>query len=420
MRITKFYILNIFALIIEYSVIFFGTYFLLTNQNMIISSSVTGGLFLFLFIIIVLFKRRNPFDSDDITEQDIEDTYGKYHYLIDKANKMGDMSIKLGVTHTKDLQSPAFAMVNTIYVNKAYKVKEQYKAGLIAHELGHVLSGLNRKVYFLNARYSLIIGALLNVIGHRVQYSKIKIIRPITYIAFVLYYVINIVNKLVYFPFLKNDEHLANSFAVALGAGDSLRCYYFDSFSRTDKKLNIFDFAHPSPASMIEQMNLDFGYKENYATDVYAIDNVIKFVTNSASKEEKQIKMFKWYLNIGDPTNSFVQSKLGFMYANGIGTDVDYRASNAWFIKSVKNGVLKDYYYLAKNYQTVGKTDLAIRNYREAALNGVYRAFYDLGILLELNEETMAEAYVMYYEGSINNSKECARKLWNTLKQQVE
>ena len=412
----KFTLLNLTATLIEYIMIFLLSYYLIRKQDLM-WSLIDVGIILFIGLIIIFLTRSGKIVMDDsVTEEDIKKVFDKYKPLIEKAIEMKGREITLGVIKNSNIHAPALETKNYIYVNLAYPVKSIYMDGLIAHELGHAISGFTNQLFFTRLRLSIYLASMLKYFAGVLRNSKRGYIKAIRYIVFIPYVVLNTFNYFVLFPYMKREEHIANAYAIKLGAGDSLRCYYYSNMNKESDKLDLFDQVHPSLRDMIKLMNEVSGYKKDYEVDVYGVNSKVYYVDNFIDKDEKNIKIFNWYLNMADPKLSDVQSKLGFMYLNGVGTDKDFRKAISWYNKSVKNGLSKGYFNIAYAYEQLGKFEIAMSNYEEAIVHGVTQSYMKLGSLQEMSAETLEFAYETYYKGSVKGIPECIKKLTCTIK----
>ena len=95
---------------------------------------------------------------------------------------------------------------------------------------------------------------------------------------------LNAINLIILFPFMKREEYIANSNAIKLGAGDSLRCYYYSNIYKRSGNLDLFDLSHPKINDMLHAMNTEMNLVHDYETDVYAVDGVIHYVSNTKDK----------------------------------------------------------------------------------------------------------------------------------------
>ena len=65
------------------------------------------------------------------------------------------------------------------------------------------------------------------------------------------------------YQFVRKDEYIANDFAVKLGYGNELRCYYsFGLNNNSDRMLRLTDFMHPTIDNMINRLNKRLNIKE--------------------------------------------------------------------------------------------------------------------------------------------------------------
>ena len=83
-------------------------------------------------------------------------------------------------------------------------------------------------------------------------------------VLLVIIYVIFSLNNLIFvYQFVRKDEYIANDFAVKLGYGNELRCYYsFGLNNNSDRMLRLTDFMHPTIDNMINRLNKRLNIKE--------------------------------------------------------------------------------------------------------------------------------------------------------------
>ena len=98
---------------------------------------------------------------------------------------------------------------------------------MIAHELGHAISGISHFTFIPSLKVSTFISRILYLTIVAMFNSKKKWLNVISYILYVPYYIVNLNNILFTFYFLRDDEITANNIAIDLGYGEYgvVRCF---------------------------------------------------------------------------------------------------------------------------------------------------------------------------------------------------
>ena len=150
-----------------------------------------------------------------------------------------------------------------------------YLTGIVAHELGHAISGVSNYTLLASLKPSTLISKTLYLTIVALEDKKHWLLKMLMYCLLVLYVIFSLNNIIFTYPFLISDEFTANSIAVNLGYGESLRCYYglalFDEDSNFIRKL---DFMHPKVSSMLDKINKELDITDEYL-NFYSIGGVL-------------------------------------------------------------------------------------------------------------------------------------------------
>lgn len=407
MNRTTFLFTNIIVTILEY----IGLFYLLSwsFQSNQIAASIVGFLLMISVLIVLAVKRSGIQTVEQTEETSLE--LSQYEALVKQANQFTKKKISIGVIDNKNVMASAMEYNDQIYINLAFSLPDHVKIGVVAHEIGHVISGSSNKILFAQVRFSTLISSILKYAGNTLGYHKNVASKGLRYVVYGMYRLVNMVNVFVLFPYMKQEERIANSYAIQLGAGDSLRCYYARFMRQSGSKLDPFDLSHPSVTEMIEAMNKEMKYTHDYEIDIYAVDDHIYYIDHAEEQANKDKKVFQYYYHVADKHKDFVCYRLGLYYKDGKGTNVDFDASIKWFHRALQLGYQKASYQLGLIYEKQELYEQAIHFYSLAMEYGMIQSYSKLGFLLEQDETTMFDAYLVYYNGAIKKDLNCKKKL---------
>lgn len=257
-------ILNIIFTIIEYYIIY-----LIINKTMInskiISLIITFCILLICILLSLLIYKKDIFK--DVLETNKTKTE-KYSKILDpfvkEINDKYHLNCILRYVDLDIKPNPAWCFENYIYINIAYASADEELLGVCAHEIGHIYSGLNKRLFYFMFRLSTILSMIVSL-GIRVicpLIKKNKILNILLYLIYSIlltaYILLNYINLLIVFPFLRQDEVTANSFSVNVNKGKELIYYYLsidnEKPNTSLKLLKIIDFEHPKVSKMINIM----------------------------------------------------------------------------------------------------------------------------------------------------------------------
>ena len=270
MKKGLFIILNLISVIIEYTIIYLFFRFIL-KKVFLISIIMTFIIFILMVLIVVyaniVLRKSKIEDKSRPCEEEI----------IKIINKCSEIYNKKFYLHyvSAPQPNPAWCISNHIYINNQYRCSNIYLPGVVAHELGHAISGISNYTFIPSLKISTLISRVfyLTIIS-LINIDK-KITNIIARIFYIPFYIINLNNLIFTYHFLKEDEFTANSVAVKLGYGEYLRCYYATVLKYDDNKLfRKADLMHPSIKLMIEKINFELGIKKELV-DIYYINNIL-------------------------------------------------------------------------------------------------------------------------------------------------
>lgn len=270
MKKGLFIILNIFSVLLEYFIIYLF-FRILLHKNLIISLIMTIVILLImaLFVIYanVVLRKVSIEDKERPCEKE----------LLELIRKVEEKYHKKFYLHyvSAPQPNPAWCIGRHIYINNEYRSDEVFLPGVIAHELGHAISGISDYIFIPSIKLSTTISRVLHLTIVAMYNAKKKWLNVSAKILFFPYYIINLNNIIFTYHFLRDDEIAANSIAVKLGYGEHLRSYYgLANYYGEDPFLRKCDFFHPSISKMISIMNKDMKLKKELL-NIYSINNLL-------------------------------------------------------------------------------------------------------------------------------------------------
>lgn len=302
-RNFRFVLLNILSTLIEYAIIFCFLYFIF-KLSLKVSLISLGILFvIFCFITIFAFigiqmpsKKSNNEENKDFVI---------FNEIVENANKKYNLKLKV-IFEKVPQPNPAFSIGKTIYINTNFNINADYSCGVIAHEVGHAISGLSNLTAVASLRPSTIFCNLFRLIVMACAAKDTIFTKVIGTIFYVLYILFSLGNLVVLYPFMREDEIIANNYATELGYGAELRVYYSDYIDSDMPKLyKMADNVHPSANLMVDRLTSKLGLKGIEKSLFYCNDNLynsnvdtltltlnnIKVIMSGAIKSEKLKKI---------------------------------------------------------------------------------------------------------------------------------
>lgn len=279
MRKYLFVLSQIFSIIIEYLFLFVLFYYIF-KIGIIISISIVGALLVTGLILTLL---ANHTINHDTTEEKEEKKY--YDECMEVVNKGKTLykGLKTNLIYLSiSGQGVAFSAGKNIYINNSMirGFNIDYIKGIVAHEVGHEISGLCRLSFLSTMKMSTIISKMLMLVFNGLYLTHKKFLLPICYLLVGLIVLFSLNNIVFTYPFLINDEYYANKMAISLGYGEGLRCYYgLVCEDSTDKLLVFLDFTHPRISKMLDKTNKDLGISEDLTNCYYVGDSLYRYFT---------------------------------------------------------------------------------------------------------------------------------------------
>lgn len=351
---------------------------------------ITGFIILVMHIAIFLKQhQRNPFgESKDIKEVDIDN---KFHDMIEKAEKLKGTKIPVKFIEFKRLHYPAFYHKDTVYINQTdQSYPPQYIEGMIAHELGHAISGYIDDYVFAQVKMSNFARAIIVNVRMAIMNKKNKEVNK--YLEGFLYYLMRFLtwfDEIILFKYLRREEYEANKNACLISDGHSLRTYYYHVHRRRRRQRYEFDVIHPSPKSMILRMEKYMDLDE-YNKDVYAVDNKIYYVVNKMNVKEQNIAKYNYYIHRADQDSPYVNNKISECYFRGKGVKKDIESALKYALKAESQGSEKGYYNIGVCYEMKEDYENALIYFNKAHNKGSSSAARKIQVLtkkLELQKE---------------------------------
>lgn len=276
------------SIIIEYCLVFIFFNKLL-KLNFIISLIITLVI-LALLTVIMFFSSKAIVQGDtDVNEKPCEKELME---IINKTNKLYNKQFELHYTSVPIL-NPAFCLKNCVYINLSEKIiknkdnptyslmiDEIFLPGVVAHELGHAISGLTKYSFLATVKPLYVLSSYLLIMIHALIGKKNIVARIFNYLFVGLYTLITLPYQILVFPFIRNEEITANSIAASLGYGNDLRSYYKLTCildGNENRLLRFVDFLHPSPALMVNKLNKDLKIS-NKKVDYFTAKNHLIYV----------------------------------------------------------------------------------------------------------------------------------------------
>lgn len=333
---------------------------------------VAVAIFILHVLIFYQHLRKEPFGKTrDIKEVDVDNGYLD---MIQKAEELKGAKIPVKFIDFKKLHNPAFYHKGTVYLNLNDKTySPQYIEGLIAHELGHAISGYGDKYILAQVKMSNIARSIIVSVRYNTLRKK-KEMNP--YVEGFLFYLMKFLtwlDEIILFKYLRREEYKANKNACLISDGQSLRTYYYHVHRRRRKERYEFDLIHPSPKKMILRMEKYMDLDE-YNKDVYAVNDKIYYVVNQMNVKDQDIAKFNYYIHKANPSNPYVNERISECYFRGRGVDKDIDKALEYALKAEDLGSKKGYYNIGLCYELKEDYDNALLYFEKAFDNGVTSA----------------------------------------------
>ena len=350
----KFMIINISWDIIE--MILICTFFYFLSNKSVTILMMAFGLTIFMYLLLT-FKilLKNPFGKS-LVDNAYDNLDEKYQDMFKQAELLKGSKIDFKYVNFKQLINSAFYFNSTVYINTHGNVKGDYFEGLLAHELGHAVSGFGDYSWVMSYRFSTLVSNLVLSIRNRITYKRKKVNKILDNITYPIIRLLGFVDIFTMYPYIYAEEFKANEIALKLSDGHALRTYYYSLYKRRKFKHNRFDLKHPPVDEMIYKMESLMNLTE-YQKDVYHIGNKIYFVTNAKRNKDISIKKHLFYQHVATHDDVEVLVHLSNNYLKGIGTSIDYDKAIEYSLKSVELGYDRGYINLALISEKLDKYD---------------------------------------------------------------
>ena len=256
MRKVVFILSNIISIILEYLIIYL--FFRACNIEIIYVTIILLSIFI-IHLILVIFSlialnMKTPEDEKKPYQKELNE-------IIEAVNSKYNAKFKLFYTSSPQ-PNPAWCMGRCIYINNNYEINEVFSKGVVAHELGHGLSGISRYSSLASFKPSTVISKIIYLVMIKLFDKKNKFVHFLLVLLLIIYVIFSLNNLIFVYPFVRKDEYIANDFAVKLGYGNELRCYYSFGLNNNDRMLRLTDFMHPTIDNMIVRLNKRLNIKE--------------------------------------------------------------------------------------------------------------------------------------------------------------
>jgi hypothetical protein len=341
-------------------------------------------------VIFIQHIKKDPFGkTKDIKEVDFDD---RYVDMIKKAEELKGAKIPVKFIQFERLQYPAFYHKGIVYINQKDKTyPPHYIEGLIAHELGHAISGYGDKYVLAQIKMSNIARSIIVSFRHAVMRKKNADMNK-TVEGFLYYLMLWLtwLDEIILFKYLRTEEYLANKNACLISNGESLRTYYYHVHRRRKRQRYEFDLIHPAPKKMIMRMEKYMDLDE-YNKDVYAVDDKIYYVVNKLNVNEQNIAKFNYYIHKANQENPYVNNKIFDCYFRGKGTDRDINKALEYALKAEKQGSKSGYYNIGHCYELLEDYENALIYFNKALNEGVVSARRKIAIINNKLEEAEKE-----------------------------
>lgn len=293
MRKVKFIITNICSVLIEYLEIYLINRYMF-QFNRLLCYGITIGIFLVMSgLTLVSYYGLRQDTSDD----EAKPNESFLTNIIEKVNQKYQKHFKL-IYLTSIQPNPAWCIGNCIYVNNNYSIDEDYLGGVVAHELGHAISGIGNYTFIASMKPSTLFSKALYFIIIQLNKKRTIVKSIISNVLLVFYFVLSLNNIIFVYPMIRSDEYFANKIAVELGYGNELRCYYGLGYDNSMTPIiKVMDLMHPALDKMIERLNdelkLSLEQRDYYIihnklikctkmTKTITLPNQVKIITSKA------------------------------------------------------------------------------------------------------------------------------------------
>jgi hypothetical protein len=290
----------------------------------------------------------------------------KYSSLIAKAESIKNEPIKVSYVSIPTLYNPAFYHNKVVYINLAGKgLESQYEEGMLAHELGHAISGYADQFIFLNIRISVIFRTIVLNMRNRVLAKNKALPKWFDFILYYSLFFLSFIDDLILYRFIRQEEFEANKYACMITSGHSLRTYYYKMHLRYKRQMYPFDLLHPSPKAMIDEMNT-FMEIDDLDKPIYHVDYRVYYVERLDKEEDINSLKFSFYARHSNTNHIRVLDTLSHYYMRGIGTERDLDKALHYAYISCHNHNIRGCYNMGLIYEMLEEYTLALNHFMMA------------------------------------------------------
>lgn len=326
----------------------------------IMGSYILLGIALIIFSIMFIKSKSSKSYGTEVTSSKNIDILEDSMHLVKKAEELKGDKLQIKFVENEVIINSAFYANKVVYINVKNPVKKDYFEGMLAHELGHAITGFGDGIIYFALSLTSITASIIT--GLRYSYMKRKKKSINKYLDSILYGIIMVLSYKDHFffnKFIKEDEIKANDYALELTDGHSLRTYYYKVLRSRNFEADRFDLRHPPVNVMLDRMESQMNLDE-HELDIFHINSKIYFVRNTVNKEDIESKKHNYYLNIADHSNQQILNKLSNDFLRGNGTTKDNDKAIFYSLKAVEQGSVMALYNLGLIYEQNEDYELAL------------------------------------------------------------
>lgn len=404
MRIRRFIILNILGSILELSFILYVLHFF---------DPLYMYVYLILFLVLVtiqIIKTIKLTMFEEINEP--SNQFEEYINLIKQTEQIRNKPLQYKYVNVKEIPSPAFYTRNTVYINKAFKQDKQLFEGILAHELGHASTRLGDVASFSVFRLSSTLSNIFMMLRLQTRNQKNILFQILDLYLYIMFMLLSLLDEIILNPFMREDEYLANTYALTITDGRALRVYYQKGIKQYQKATMRYDLKHPPVYKMLERLEEQMDLSE-HEKDVYAVGTKIYHIHNATSKVERNQKTHNYYYHVLEHTEE-VSLLLARNFEIGQGTQKDIEQALNFYKKAFHFGNKRVSIHIATILIQKENYKEAITYLLEAASQNMKVAYYELGKIYEHGlsvEPDIDQALDYYKQGAEHNERRCVKKV---------
>lgn len=388
MKNKAFLLINFFGSALE---LFLLCLIIYIHMNWIV---VVFALILYLVVYIRVIYNLNKetlFEEVQANEKLME----KCQPIIDKAIKIKGKHINVKFIKIKEIPNPAFYVRNTVYINTLSNTDNRLLEGILAHELGHAITGLGDVANYVVLKASTNLSNILFMLRFSIKDSKNLLFKLIDFIFYLLFLAVNLVDIIIIHPFLRQDEYKANSYALELTNGKGLRAYYYKAYITRDSLKMKYDLKHPNVLTMMRRMEEKMDLSD-IEQKVYGVEDAVIFIDEENKMERKRLQHL-YYLNIA-PKTIKTHKELAKNYERAIGVELNIEQAIEEYKFAYELGEKTLDTVIVRLYKRINEMEKALPYLEHAADRGKLNALFDLGIFY-YNKEYYLKAQEYFQRG---------------------